>query len=364
MQFLTHIGTDWPAILFFALLLWGLRRTKSEKKVLISLEDGLSIRGISALMVLLAHLVLSTKNGILMPKFYIYGAGGLAVGLFFFLSGYGLQKQYLEKGASYRQSFLKRRLPSVLIPFALFAVLYWLVYYSLGKVYTFHDLISDIRMGIPFVAYSWFLIAILFFYLFFWIFMNLFREKHIHWMPVAACGWYCLYAFICIKLKYLIFWYDSAHLIPFGMFCAVYEEKILQVLKNKILYTVFLITAVLSWIVSTYFYAYGFPMSIQLFYFLSLSRIFFFAVMFLLLQLKIENKNPVLRYVGKISLEVYLIHGLVFYLLRGDYCYLTNESLFCFLGLTGVMLAASVLSPIDRFLIRSWKHTVKANKGS
>ena len=359
MKSFTHIGTDFPVILFFALLFWRIRRCTGKQDSFVSKEDGLPFRGIAALIVLLHHLSLSTEHGMLMPLFPLFGAGGLGVALFFFLSGYGLQKQYLQHGKVYRQNFLKRRFPSILIPFALFTVLYWLVYCSLGKVYTIHDIIADIRIGIPFVAYSWYLIAILFFYLLFWISMNIFREQNNHWMPIVACGWYLIYALICIKLKFLIFWYDTAHLLPVGMFFAVHEEKFLSALNNKVLYTVLAITAIVSWLLTTYCYSYIWPISIQAYYIISLLRVFFFTVMVILLRLKIRTDNPVLRYLGKISLEVYLIHGLIFYLLRGDYCDLANEPLFCFLSISGVILIASILAPVDRFLLRSWKRIVK-----
>ena len=179
-------------------------------------------------------------------------------------------------------------------------------------------------------------------------------------MPIAACVWYLLYALICIKLKYLMYWYDTACLLPVGMFCAVYEQRILNVVQEKWMwYSLLLITAVFFWFVIPWFYVHGLPMSIQLYYILSISRVFFFTMMLLLLQVKIRIDNPVLRYLGKISLEIYLIHGLIFYLLRGDYFYLTNEPLFCFLSLSSVILIASILSPIDRFLVRSWKQAVK-----
>ena len=358
-SFVTHISTDFPAIIFFALLLLHIQIINSDKESIVTKADGLCLRGAAALSVLLYHLAPLTENGVLLPKFYTFGAGALAVAMFFFLSGYGLQKQYLKNGDAYRKSFLKGRIPTVLIPLILFAVLYRIAYYTLGKTYTFHDLISDICVGIPFVAHSWYLITILLFYLFFWLLMNLFKG-HTCWMPIAACVWYLLYALICIKLKYLMYWYDTACLLPVGMFCAVYEQRILNVVKEKWMwYSLLLITAVFFWFVIPWFYVHGLPMSIQLYYILSISRVFFFTMMLLLLQVKIRIDNPVLRYLGKISLEIYLIHGLIFYLLRGDYFYLTNEPLFCFLSLSGVLLFASILSPIDRFLVRSWKQAVK-----
>lgn len=351
-----HIGTDFPVILFSVILLWRIRENDGGKTSIVTQEEGLSLRGIAAITVLLHHLTPLTKDGVLL-RFFFSEAGSLAVALFFFLSGYGLQKQYLKNREFYRKSFLRRRIPTVIIPLTLFTVLYWLVYFALGRTYTINDLLYGIRVGIPFVAHSWYLITILLFYLFFWILMIVFRG-HVHWMPVIACGWYFLYAMICIKLKYLSHWYDTAHLLPVGMFCAAYEKKILNALKNKRFHVVFLITSLLCWLFVTYFYHCSL-LNLPSYILLSLIRVFIFVVMFILLQLKISTDNPILHYLGKISLEIYLIHGLIFYLLRGDYCYLTNEPLFCFLSLSGVILIASILSPIDRFLVRSWKQAVK-----
>ncbi len=360
-SFITQIGTDYPVILFLIILLWRIRKSAGKERALVVQEDGVPLRGMAAMMVLLHHLAPSTEHGILMPKLFAMGTGGLAVALFFFLSGYGLQKRYLINGESYWQSFLKKRIPTILIPFLLFTVLYWLVYCGLGRVITVSYILSDLRQGIPFVAYSWYLMALLFFYLYFWILMTLFR-KHVKWMPILACGWYLLYAFICIKLKFLIYWYDTAHLIPVGMICAVYEQQILKALKNRYFYVVLVIIACFGWLISPHLYtayATSHGMSIHLYYITSLSRVFSFTVMVVLLHQKIRIGNPVLRYLGKISLETYLIHGLIFYLLRGDYCDLKNEPLYCFFSLAGVILIASILYPLDRFLLCAWKRATE-----
>ncbi len=360
--FVTDIGTDYTILLFFALLLWRAEMVKTSRDTLVSVEDGQSLRGMAALLVLLHHMAPMTRNGVLLHRLFSIGGGSLAVALFFFLSGYGLQKQYMKNREVYRHSFLKKRIPSILIPWAFFAVLYWLVYYSLGKVYTFANLIDDLRNGIPFVAYSWYLMALLFFYLLFWIHISLFRnhgQKHIRWMPFIGCGWYVLYALICIRLKYLIFWYDTAHLLPVGMFFAVYEKEILQMLKNRRLYVAATAMSAFLWILGTNIFSFGLPMNIYSFYLVSLLRIFSFVMMVILLRQKLQIDNPALRYLGKISMETYLIHGLFYYLLRGDYGYVENETLFCFLGLTGVIVIASFLFPVDRFLLRTWKRAVK-----
>lgn len=361
-DFIKDIGTDYILLLFLALLLWRVQKVKDSRDTLVSVEDGQSLRGMAALMVVLHHMAPLTRNGVLLHRFLSLGPGGLAVALFFFLSGYGLQKQYMKNREAYRQSFLKRRIPSILIPWGLFAILYRLTYYSLGKMYTLANLIDDLRQGIPFVAHSWYLMAILFFYLLFWIHITLFRncgQKHIRWMPFLGCGWYVLYALICIRLKFLMFWYDTAHLLPVGMFCAVYEEKILQMLKSRRLYIGVTALSALLWVICTNIFSFGLSVNVYSLYLVSLVRLFFFVVTVILLRQKIQVDNPTLRYLGKISMEIYLIHGLIFYLLRGDYFYLESEPLFCFLGLAGVILAASILSPVDRFLLRAWKGAVK-----
>ena len=100
-------------------------------------------------------------------------------------------------------------------------------------------------------------------------------------------------------------------------------------------------------------------MSVRLYYFINVSRVLSLTTVIVLLQLKIKIDNPVLRYIGKISMETYLLHGLIFYLLRGDYYHLKSEPLFCFLSLACVILFASILHPVDNFLLRAWRRAVK-----
>lgn len=357
-SFLTQFGTDYIFILFLVVVFWRSRKIEGEKDCFITQEDGVSLRGAATLAVMMHHLSLSAKQGILLHGFFDSQVAVNAVTLFFFLSGYGMQKQYMAKGDIYRKNFMKKRFPTVLIPFAVVAVLYWVIYYALGDPYTWDELLSDIRAGIPFVAYSWFMIAIMVFYLFFWLLMSIFRRR-VQWMPIAACGCYLLYAFTCIKLKYLMLWYDTAHLFPVGMFFAVHEQKLLKALKNRYLYITIIIIGLICGTVCTLYPILVWPMSVRLYYFVSISRVLSLTTVIVLLQLKIKIDNPVLRYIGKISMETYLLHGLIFYLLRGDYYHLKSEPLFCFLSLGCVILFASLLHPVDNFLLRAWKRAVK-----
>ena len=69
-------------------------------------------------------------------------AGRLAVGLFFFVSGYGLIKQYKQKGRSYLDTFFKKKGMSIFIPFLLAMVVYFIYRNLIGELNFFTAMYS------------------------------------------------------------------------------------------------------------------------------------------------------------------------------------------------------------------------------
>ncbi len=211
------------------LLLTGIPGTKRAASMppvgtgYLSVETTKIFRGFFALVVVLHHLAQRTKAGILFRIFTKLGNPATAV--FFFLSGYGLQKSYLEKQGNYRSGFLLRRIPSVLLPYMTVTLLYRLI--CRGD----RSLPGDVLSGDPTLPFSWYLISLLSFYLVFWLLMHLCGERH-SLMILGGCVWILCYTTFCVKMQYGAWWYTASHLLPIGMFWAVYEGKIVDAVKK------------------------------------------------------------------------------------------------------------------------------------
>ena len=106
-----------------------LRKNDKFSKQGLEIENMTIIKSLACIMVIVSHLCAQMEGiGILaLPA----NVGFLAVGMFFFCSGYGLTYSYINK-ENYIQHFLKRRLLCILIPFwsanIIYIVLYILFY--------------------------------------------------------------------------------------------------------------------------------------------------------------------------------------------------------------------------------------------
>ena len=96
-------------VLFFA----KIRKQDSISNVL-SMYHATLIKGLASINAVLCHLSFFYDGIIVLSAFNYIGYA--SVGFFFFLSGFGLMKQYLQK-EDYRYTFLKKRLGRIFIPY-------------------------------------------------------------------------------------------------------------------------------------------------------------------------------------------------------------------------------------------------------
>lgn len=100
-------------IVFGGLLFYGSKIYGDEEcKDPLSYEKTLALRGICAVEIVIGHIGVVSKSPVL---FLNRKAGILIVGLFFFLSGYGLMYS-MQKKKNYMRRFIKCRIPKLLFP--------------------------------------------------------------------------------------------------------------------------------------------------------------------------------------------------------------------------------------------------------
>ena len=320
--------TDILPLLLLVLLLYGVKLPKPLRAFrtedYLSMDTGRCQRGFFALVVVFHHLAQRTESGAIFHFFT--NVGYLAVSVFFFLSGYGLQRSYISKGESYRKTFLRKRLSSILIPYVIITAFFWLVNCIDGRVYSLGDIFNAIIDGRPIASHSWYIINILIFYLFYWLFMAICREKY---LLMILCGtvWYALYVFFCVKLSYGEWWYNTSFLPVIGMLWATYEPRILDFLKKT-----YIFVAPMTWAAFITLFVFklritaqGIAASISM----SLITGILFALSVVLLSLKVQIGNKALHFLGRISLDLYLSQGLFIELFRSHVIYIENEMLWC-----------------------------------
>lgn len=120
-------------VLTLLLLFWRARIVSGLNEEYLSIETSQGLKGIFSLGVVLHHLAQNTKSAVFFS--FIASVGPFIVSIFFFISGYGLQKKHLSD-RNYGKNFLYKRIPALFIPYLLIAVVYWCINAANGNIYS------------------------------------------------------------------------------------------------------------------------------------------------------------------------------------------------------------------------------------
>lgn len=283
-------------------ILWGVRIAKKDEFYENYLSRGQTAytKGALALLIVYHHVAQCVHMGLAFAV--LMRIGGMLVSVFFFYSGYGLMKSYLTQ-PDYRSTYLRRRLPAVLIPYLLANVIYWLAYRTVGLHFTIPWLKEELSYGGLLVRYSWYVAVIGLFYVGFYFLMFLRGNKvaMISGAFIFLLAWDAAF----IHWEFPEFWYGTSHILIVGMLWAAYEEPILRFIKSH--YTQ--VIAVCAAAVAALFLISR-PYSWHVGRTLRGIMYVFFVVLIVTLSMKISIGNKWLSFAGMLSFEIYLYQGL------------------------------------------------------
>ena len=324
----------------------------------LSITAGRSLRGVFAIVVVFHHLAQKMDAGVLFDIFSKFGF--LAVSVFMFLSGFGLQKSHM-KSESYRKKFLLRRIPQVLFPYIIVNVLFWLMYALDGKIYSVKDIALTFAKGEPLVSYSWYIVNILIFYVVYWLLMLLFKKRYLL-MIIGAVVFYIVYAAFCFKMRFNSYWYSSSHLFILGMVWAVYEDKILGIIKKRYIFisAASLVLFLALFIIKSYHPKMVTGKVLPLTITMTASALFMLLV--ILYSLRVKFGNRILEFLGNCSLEIYLVQGLFIVGLRGNRVFIENELIWAVMTVIGSIVLGFILHVLFAKLLRGYRRLLKLDK--
>lgn len=227
--------------------------------------------------------------------------GFIIVALFFFLSGYGIMAGYIEK-TNYLAGFLKRHLLGILIPYWIWFLMVGVINYCLeGTMYSRAEILK-LFVG----CYGcWFVTAIIWFYISFWISFKFFKKYYAISLVVCVI----LYTVVCMRLGYHSSWTASSSAFIFGILWRKYKTVIDNYLRNNyylkmsISFGLFVFVFV-GRLVLVYI---GVNPLIMQCIMRNIASCLFVLVLMLFMQ-KIKLKKSMLHYVGDYSLELYMVH--------------------------------------------------------
>lgn len=349
----------YPALIF--LLLFGLQRVSkgSFNKYPFSLRQAKALQGFAAVCVMFHHIAQNTCAPWLSPEDKIHGlnpfvpVGYLFVALFFFCSGYGLMKSHQTKENYLKDFFIRRALRPVLILVASDIILVLLSVYF-PDTYLRNSMVTiptPFNMGgaVLINDYSWFIYALLFMYLAFWLSFRIIKKSLAAMISVSVMA--LLYMGFCDWWMYGSWWYNVILLFPLGLFFAVYEKKLFSLMEKK--YPLLLILSLISLPLFFCLGEYGDELrsltGITYHYFtehwiLLLSQTMagiVFIFLLLLAGMKLTFSNRALTLYGSITVEFYLIHILWLRIIGTSR---TGETLFAIENLALYVLVILLLS--------------------
>lgn len=344
---------DWSYLFYFflaGLIFFGAQSAGRGKwnDDYTSLKQTKILQGIAALGVALHHLAQKSCAPWHAKKFIVHGLdpfvpmGYMLVGVFLFCSGLGLYKSFKSK-PGYLKGFFRRRILPVVIAFYLSEIIYTAVRLAMGEqmsAVTVLWYLSGLHMA---NFNAWYVIVIPFFYLAFRAAFRFCKKEGtaIFFVFLFTIGYTVLGAFIDHQSDWWMrgeWWYNSIILFPLGLLFAKYEERITRVLKKG--YWVFLLLFFAGffllfqqseWLVNNrlgYYGEWGDPLKV-VHRLLSagtqwIVAIFFVAVWFLL-AMKIRFGNKVLAWLGAVTLDFYLMHGIFVELFGYDFLDMTKS---------------------------------------
>ena len=257
---------------------------------------------------------------------FFVGIGFPVVAVFFFCSGLGLYRS-LHSKPDYLKGFLRRRVLRIVIAFYLSEWIYTAVRLLMGQKMDLIRILwylSGLHMA---NTYSWYVIVIPFFYLVFWAAFRFCKREGIalFWVFAFTLAYTVIGTLIDHQDDWWMrgeWWYNSIILFPLGLLFGRFEKQVTRFFRKGywIWLLIFFAGTVLLFMQSEYlvnnvwgYYGEGMKTKIP-HRLLSAGSQWLVCIVFtgfcFLLMMKVKPGNKALAWLGAMSLEFYLMHGL------------------------------------------------------
>ena len=340
----------------------------------LSLGNAKAIQGFCAVAIIIHHLAQDLMEGAGVLSFFSE-LGVLFVGVFFFFSGYGLYTSLKSKD-NYLKGFLKKRLTAILVPFYVCILIFVTFACIAGQTFNWKEALEVISGWILINSHMWYIVEILILYLAFYFIYRFIKNR------AAATAVMAIFVAVLTAGSLLLghgaegactywfqgeWWYNTTFAFVLGIIVSQNAEKLRSFARKFYWLLLPLFTALTvgfgfltKYALNTWSYWYEYPgypgyrekalcLAIQL------PWVLFFVVTLLLIMMKIRFGNPILKFLGSISLELYLIHNLFLQGLSkngGTMERIPSSSLYILLTILISIGFAAVISGFDQYVIR------------
>ena len=333
---------------FFVLILFSVfvYLIPGNDKDYLAVQSTSGMKGIMAIMIIFHHISQHVTTGITFSNFNYMG--WYIVSVFFFLSGYGLYTQFTIKD-NYLYNFFKKRVFKLLYRYLLLIIIYLIYRVIKGENINFQFFINLFRKNDTIIYYGWFINAILILYITFYISFKFtkYRENAI----LINISLSIFYIWASIYFQHGAWEYVSIMSFNLGMIWSEYKQKIDRCFSNNYFLSLMFFSILIYvfqnydillklWKITDRYFYYGVMGN--------LCNIVFIIYFFLVIK-NISFDNKYLKLLGKISFELYMIHGLIMdFLLK----YFVSSKLNDVLFTLGVLILSVSVAWLINVLIR------------
>lgn len=332
------------------------------------------LQAIACIGVILHHLTQDiTSYGYIYrgPITILSSMGILFTSVFFFFSGYGLIIS-VYNNPRYLRTFLRHRLTTILVPFFTANTVCVLLRIFYTHIPTTPYNIFRSILGLTLLnGNGWYIVEIFYLYIIFYVLFRFIKNKNI------AITLLCIASILLIKYSYGLghdysdigdrpfygeWWYNSTIVFSMGVLFARFKEKIIIFLKNhyRVTFLITLCLFIIAFVVEEItlktrgYYSESATVDmindkfVTLLSQMALCLIFTFLT--LLVNMKIRLGNCMLKFIGSISMELFLIHG-VFLNTIFDFTH-TNECIMYAVTIACSIPAAAIMHYINAPIIK------------
>lgn len=260
-----------------------------------------SIKGIFILLIIITHSMsymytYEYNNCIGNSLFFSCGRiGQLVVVMFLFYSGYGVGESFKKKGKSYVKSIPKHRVLGTLLNFDIAVSVFIILNLLLGLSLTTQRCLLSLTGWEAVGNSNWYIFVILLCYLATYIVLILpIKSSLLRFVALFALCFMCLIILSCSKPGY---WYDTILCYPIGFLYSLKKEPIESFLKRY-----YWLIIALS--LTLFFILILFPEDALCLRFNMISILF--AVIVIMITMKVGVDNNCLRWFGKNLFPVYI----------------------------------------------------------
>ena len=294
------------------------------------------LKGVLAFVVLFHHLFQNTNiitNGV--GRFFLQNMGPWAVGVYFFISGYGLLYSCINK-KNYVLIFPRNRI----LPFYLIIVSLFIVYLTLDSLLKIPISTSQIFHSLTFggsiVENGWYLQTILFLYIAFAIIFRFFLLKKSIIIMTIIVFFYSIY-------KYATGPFYTTFVTPccfvLGGWALLLSLKYDYYIQQKLFQVkIFSSVGFLFSIVAYLIFSKHIHSDCKWIFFI-FSNVFFCTFLICIDQFLLL-RNKLFKRIGDFSLEIYTLQGLWIKILHSKIYYISNDYQYCLLVFIATLISA------------------------